>query len=76
MLEWFQHVMNSWQYIFVYGLTDWLTDNFTAPLLGRAGPMGAYLNNGLNFAAKQAVPATSYFSGIGGSVMGMFGKKP
>ena len=67
--------MNSWQYIFVYGLTDWLTDNFSSPLLGRVGPMGAYLNSGLNFAAKQAVPATSYFTGMGSSFTGMFGTK-
>lgn len=75
MFDWFNNIFNQWQYIFIYGLTDWLGDNFSGPLLSRGGMMGAYVNSGLVFAAKQAVPATSYFTGLGGTFSGLFGKK-
>ena len=75
MLEWFQNISNSWQLIFVYGLTDYLTNNFTGPLLASGGMAGAYLNSGLNFAAKVAAAQTSYFTAMGGLMTGIFGKK-
>lgn len=75
MFEWFNNIMNSWQMIFVYGLTDYLTNNFTGPLLANGGMGGAYLNGGLNFAAKVAASQTSYFSSLGSSMSGMFGGK-
>ena len=75
MFDWLNNIMNSWQMIFVYGLTDYIGDAFTRPLLDRGGMVGSYINSGLVFAAKQAAAQTSYFTSMGGSITGYFGKK-
>lgn len=71
MFEWFTNILNAWQFIFINGFIDYLGINFSGPLISRTlGPMGDYLSSGLIFTAKQAAQSTSYFSGLGSSVMG------
>lgn len=74
MLEWFTNILNMWQFIFINGFIDYLGVQFTGPLIGNTfGNMGAYLESGLIFTAKQAAQTTSYFSSMGGSLSSMWG---
>lgn len=75
MFDWFNNILATWQYIFINGFIDYLGVNFTGPLIERTlGPMGAYISSGLTFTAKQAAQGVSYFSGLGGSLGGMFSR--
>ena len=74
MLEWFTNILNMWQFIFINGFIDYLGVQFTGPLIGNTfGNMGAYIESGLIFTAKQAAQTTSYFSSMGGSLSSMWG---
>lgn len=74
MIEWFTNILNMWQYIFINGAIDYIGTQFTGPLIANTfGGMGAYIESGLIFTAKQAALTTSYFSGMGGSLSSMWG---